>query len=314
MRILFMGTPDFAVPSLCALADSHTVIGVVSQPDKQKGRGMQLRPTPVKAEALARNIPVFQPQTLKNDAFADELNRLAPDVIVVVAYGKILPPYLLYTPQYGCINLHGSLLPAYRGAAPMQRAIMDGCTCTGVTTMQMADGIDTGNMLEKATLPILPEDNFETVHDRLAKLGAELLCSTLKKLEAGELIPQVQDEALATYAAKIEKSDCLLNFEESASALHNRIRGLSPIPLAFTTLHGKLLKIVQAEVSHLSRPINADNGQVISLADGKIAVACGNGVIALTRVLPEGKARMSASDFINGRKIAIGDRLGKSEL
>lgn len=310
MRVLFMGTPDFAVPSLQALAKQHDVVGVVSQPDKQKGRGMQLHPTPVKEAALELGLPVFQPETLKNEAFLPQLNELSPDVIVVVAYGKILPLYMLNTPKFGCVNVHGSLLPAYRGAAPMQRAIIDGCSETGITTMQMAQGLDTGDMLEKAILPISPNDNFETVHDSLASLGANLICSTLQKLEAGELLPEPQDDALATYAAKIEKSDCLLDFTQSAEILHNRIRGLSPIPLAFTKLNGKLLKIVSARVSDLPRPASASCGEVIALR-GSIAVACGSGVLELLTVLPEGKSRMTASAFVNGKKIAIGDLLGK---
>lgn len=309
MRVLFMGTPDFAVPSLRALAKAHEVVGVVSQPDKQKGRGMQVRPTAVKSAALELGLPVFQPETLKNEAFLPELNELSPDVIVVVAYGKILPAYILDTPKFGCVNVHGSLLPAYRGAAPMQRAIIDGCAETGITTMQMAQGLDTGDMLEKAVLPISPEDNFEVIHDRLAALGAKLICSTLAKLEAGEIVPEKQDDSLATYAAKIEKADCLLDFTQSAELLHNRIRGLSPIPLAFTKLNGKLLKVVSARVSELPRPESSACGEVIAL-DGSIAVACGSGVLELLSVLPEGKSRMPSAAFINGKKIALGDLLG----
>lgn len=309
MRVLFMGTPDFAVPSLKALAKEHEVVGVVSQPDKPKGRGMQFRPTPVKAAALELNLPVFQPETLKNEAFLPELVTLSPDVIVVVAYGKILPPYLLHTPKFGCVNVHGSLLPAYRGAAPMQRAIIDGCAETGITTMQMAEGLDTGDMLEKAVLSIAPSDNFEVIHDALASLGASLICSTLAKLEAGEIVPEKQDDTLATYAAKIEKADCLLDFTQSAAMLHDRIRGLSPIPLAFTRLNGKLLKVVEARVSDLPRPASAACGEVIALG-GSIAVACGESVLELLTVLPEGKSRMSAAAFINGKKITVGDILG----
>ncbi len=309
MRVLFMGTPDFAIPTLRALATQHEVVCVVSQPDKPKGRGMQLHPTPVKSAAMELGIEVRQPITLKDQAFLPDLEELRPDVIVVVAYGKILPEYVLNYPKYGCINGHGSLLPTYRGAAPMQRAIMEGNRYTGMTTMQMAKGLDTGDMLETAEVEITDSDNFETIHDKLAAVGADLMLSTLAGLEAGTITPVKQDDSLATYAAKIEKADCLLDFTKSARELHDQIRGLSPIPLAFTKLNGKLLKIVTSKVSN-------DNstkapGTVLSIDKGIIAVATANGTLQITEVLPEGKGRMSAAAFVNGKKIAVGDVLGK---
>ena len=309
MRVLFMGTPDFAIPTLKALATRHEVVCVVSQPDKPKGRGMQLQPTPVKAAATELGIEVRQPVTLKEQAFLPDLEELRPDVIVVVAYGKILPEYVLKFPQYGCVNGHGSLLPAYRGAAPMQRAIMEGNKVTGMTTMQMAKGLDTGDMLEVAEVEITPEDNFESIHDKLAAVGADLMLSTLAGLEAGTITPTKQDDSLATYAAKIEKADCLLDFTKSASTLHDQIRGLSPIPLAFTKLNGKLLKVVTSKVS----PENSNKapGTVLSIDKGIIAIATSEGTLHVTEVLPEGKGRMSAAAFVNGKKIAVGDILGK---
>lgn len=308
MRVLFMGTPDFAIPTLKALATRHDVVCVVSQPDKPKGRGMQLQPTPVKAAAMELGIEVRQPITLKDQAFLPDLEELRPDVIVVVAYGKILPEYVLNFPKYGCVNGHGSLLPAYRGAAPMQRAIMEGNKVTGMTTMQMAKGLDTGDMLEVAEVEITPDDNFESIHDKLAEVGANLMLSTLAGLEAGTITPVKQDDSLATYAAKIEKADCLLDFTKSASALHDQIRGLSPIPLAFTKLNGKLLKIVTSKVS----PETADKapGTVLSIDKGIIAIATAEGTLHVTEVLPEGKGRMSAAAFVNGKKISVGDVLG----
>jgi len=311
MKILFMGTPDFALFSLRALVEAgEDVCGVVTQPDKPRGRGYAEQPSPVKVYALEKNIPVYQPKTLRGEEFAALLEAVHPDLICVVAFGKILPENVLNYPKYGCINVHGSLLPQYRGAAPMQRAIMDGCAKTGITTMYMDVGLDTGDMLLTRTCPIGDDDNFETVHDRLAALGAATLLETLAELRAGTLTARKQDDAQSTYAAKIEKEDCLLDFSQSARTLHNRIRGLSPIPLAFThTADGKLLKILQAHPGTLSPKAGTLPGTVIALDGEEITVACGEGSIAFLSVLPEGKGRMSAGDFIRGRKIAVGDRL-----
>ena len=311
MRILFMGTPDFALFSLRALVENgENVIGVVTQPDKPKGRGYTLTPPPVKVYATEQGLPVYQPTTLRGDEFASLLETLAPELIVVVAYGKILPANVLEYPVYGCINVHGSLLPEYRGAAPMQRAIIDGKRETGITTMFMADGIDTGDMLLKESVFIEENDNFETIHDKLGACGAEILLHTLEALRNGTLTRIPQDDSLATHAAKIEKNDCWIDFSNSADAVHNRIRGLSPIPLAFTyTPDGKMLKVAASAVLNRTDAI-APAGTVLSLAEGKIEVACGCGSIALLSVLPEGKKRMSAADFINGRKINVSDVLG----
>lgn len=307
MRVLFMGTPDFALFTLRALVESGAdVVGAVTQPDKPKGRGYELQPPPVKVYATEKGIPVYQPVTLKNGAFDAELAALAPDVIVVVAYGKILPPSVLNYPKYGCVNVHGSLLPRYRGAAPMQRAIMEGCTETGITTMLMNEGLDTGDMLLTATVPIGENDNFEDMHDRLGTAGAALLLETLRALEAGDLSPVAQDHAKSTYAAKIEKADCLIDFTKSAQAVHNTVRGLSPIPLAFThTPDGKLLKIIETRVKQKGGVLAAP-GTVLSL-DGAVEVACGAGSVEILRLLPEGKGRMQAADYIRGRRLATGD-------
>ena len=307
MRILFMGTPDFALFSLRALVEAgEDVVGVVTQPDKPKGRGYTLTPPPVKVYAEEKGLPVYQPKTLRDEAFAELLRQIDPEVIVVVAFGKILPANVLDYPKYGCVNVHGSLLPAYRGAAPMQRAIIDGCAETGITTMFMDIGLDTGDMLLKKSVAIDLHDTFETVHDKLGECGAELLLRTLALLEAGEITPEKQDDALATYAQKIEKEDCLLDFSRTAKEVHDRIRGLSPIPLSFThTPDGKLLKVVSSDLgAGKGKP-----GEVISLENGRITVACGEGAVALLSVLPEGKKRMSAADFINGRRISVGDIL-----
>jgi len=221
-----------------------------------------------------------------------------------------LPKYVLDYPKYGCINLHGSLLPKYRGAAPMQRALIDGEKETGVTTMCMAEGLDTGDMLEIATTPITEDDNFETIHDRLSEIGASLLVSTLHKLKDGMIVPQKQDDSLATYAAKIENQDCRIDFSQSAHTVFNQVRGLSPFPLACCRHNGKMLKIIECrEQSSLSSYHNAVCGEVVSLDKGCITVKCQDGVVVIRSVLPEGKSRMKASDYINGRKIQVGDIL-----
>ena len=310
MRILFMGTPDFALFSLRALVDSgEEIIGVVTQTDKPKGRKAILTPPPVKVYAMERNIPVFQPKTLRDEEFYKTLTELDPELIVVTAFGKILPQNVLDYPRYGCINVHGSLLPAYRGAAPMQRAVIDGLRETGITTMLMDAGIDTGDMLLTGKVEILENDNFETVHDKLGECSAEVLLRTMRDLKDGRLNPIKQDEAGATYAAKIENADCVLDFSADARTLHNRIRGLSPIPLAFTrTPDGKMLKIVESRVSEKGNEGKVP-GEVVSLTGGRITVACGEGALELLQVLPEGKKKMGAADFINGRRVNVGDLL-----
>ena len=309
MKILFMGTPDFAIPSLRELVDAgEEVVGVITQPDKPRGRGYELQPTPVKAFALSRGLDVYQPDTLRSEEFMELLEKLAPELIAVTAYGKILPESVLNFPKYGCINVHGSLLPEYRGAAPMQRAIIDGKSETGVTIMYMAKGLDTGDMLLVEKCPINDTDNFEDIHDRLSQMGAVALVKAARDIEAGRAVRVKQDDALATYAAKIEKSDCAIDFSRSAKEVHDLIRGLSPIPLSFTkTPDGKLLKILESRVFD-NEKLFGKPGEVICLGDD-ICVACGKGALSILRVLPEGKGRMSAADFVRGRKISVGDIL-----
>lgn len=315
MRILFMGTPDFAVFSLRALLESgEEVIGVVTQPDQPRGRGYVLTPPPVKVYAEANGVPVYQPEKLRTQEFSDLLFRLDPELIVVAAYGKILPPAVLDYPSLGCINVHGSLLPEYRGAAPIQRAIMDGRRETGITTMMMDPGLDTGDILLTGRVEITPEDNFETVHDKMGACGGKVLLETLAALKNGTLRRIPQDGSKSSYAAKIEKSDCVLHFGDTAESLHNRIRGLSPFPLAFTHLpDGKLLKVTEARVSAAGKPADVPAGTVLSTDGGRLTVACGTGALEILGVLPEGKGRMPAAAFLNGRGVKAGDRMGEKD-
>lgn len=310
MRILFMGTPDIAAACLSRLIDDgKEIIGVVSQPDKPKGRGYTLTPPPVKVLAQENGIPVYQPVTLRDGEFYKTLCELKPDLIAVVAYGRILPKEIIDYPRYGCINVHASLLPKYRGAAPMQRAIMNGEKETGVTIMYMDEGLDTGDMLFSESFSIEKTDNFESVHDKTAELGARMLSSAIDKIERGETERKKQDSSLATYAEKIEKEECLIDLNRSAAELDCFIRGLSPIPLAYAIMPDKKkLKLVSAYPTDKKGKV----GEVLECDDkkeGRIVIACGEGSLAVTSVLPEGKGKMNAADFIRGRKIALGDIL-----
>ena len=313
MKILFMGTPDFALFSLKSLVEYSknsdiSICGVITQPDKPKGRGYALLPPPVKEYALSVGLDVYQPSTLKGEEFEQLLCELSPDLIIVVAYGKILPKNVIDYPKYGCINVHGSLLPEYRGAAPMQRAIIDGKEKTGITIMYMAEGLDTGDMLLTREILIDENDNFENIHDKLGILGAQMLQEIIPMLQNGTAVRIPQDDGLSTYAKKISKEDCLIDFSKSAKEIHDQIRGLSPIPLSFTHLpNGKILKVISSKITDRST-VHANVGTVLSLDDG-IEIACGVGSISLTRILPEGKSRMAAADFIRGRSVSIGDIL-----
>lgn len=309
LKILFMGTPDFAKACLCALVENgQNVVGVISQPDKQKGRGMKVQYCDVKQYALEKELPVYQPETLKDGAIQGLLEELCPDIIVVVAYGKILPEYVLKFPKYGCINVHGSLLPEYRGASPIQRAVIDGKKITGVTTMYMDKGLDTGDMLLKREYEIGENTNTGEAFDDLAEIGAQLLLETLDGLEKGTIIPVSQDESKATYAEKIFKDECAVSFDENAQVVHNKIRGLYPFPGAFCYHDGKMLKLCESRLYKENTP-DGKNGEVIGLSKDGILVKCREGAVIFTKVKPEGKGVMNASDLINGRKIAMGDIL-----
>ena len=306
MKVLYMGTPDFAKTVLEGIVGAgYEVVGAVTQPDKPKGRGEIMTPPPVKVCASKLGIPVFQPQTLKDGEFEKTLASLSPDVIVVAAYGKILPKNVLDFPKYGCANVHASLLPKYRGAAPIQRAIIDGEKTTGITTMFMEEGLDTGDMIEMYEIAIREDDDFESLHDKLADLGAYAIVSTLKAVEKGNIKRYKQDHSLSTYAKKIEKEDCLIDFSLDCEKVNDLIRGTSPFPLSFAYLKSKLIKIVRARA--VKTGVRGVPGEVVSVDNGEIVVACGTGGLAIDVLIPEGKGKMTSKDFVNGRKIAKGD-------
>lgn len=306
MRIVFMGTPDFAVPSLQALIDAgHDVCAVYTQPDKPQGRKQILTAPPVKTLALAHDIPVFQPNTLKNEDEQARLRELAPEVIIVVAYGKLLPKAVLDIPPHGCINVHGSLLPRWRGAAPIQWAVIAGDEMAGVTTMQMAEGLDTGDMLLTYETKVGEKETAGELFDRLAQSGAELLTQTLVKLD--EITPRPQEDAQSCYAHMLDKQMAVIDWSKSAHEIDCLIRGLNPWPIALTTLSGERLKVFAAEKA----AGNGEPGTVLE-ADPKkgLTVACGEGALRLTEIQLVGGKRMKATDFLRGHAIEVGTKLG----
>lgn len=308
MNIVFMGTPDFSVPCLKALIDSgENVSAVFTQPDKPKGRGYKLMPTPVKEIALSHNIPVYQPVSLKSGEDAERSEKLlwelSPELIIVVAYGKILPKAILDIPKY-CINIHASLLPKYRGAAPIQRCVLEGERVTGVTSMLMAEGVDTGDMLLKKSVEIGENETASELWDRLSVLGAEVLLETVKAVKDNTLTPVKQDESLATHAAMITKDMCPIDFTRSAREVHNQIRGLSSFPCAAAVLDGKRIKVYRSEIAEESRT-DKPCGTVVNVRD--FTVACGDGgCVRLTEIQAEGGKRMKTADYLRGNPILEG--------
>lgn len=305
MRIVFMGTPDFAVPSLQALIDAgHDVCAVYTQPDKPQGRKQILTAPPVKTLALEHDIPVFQPNTLKNEDEQARLRALAPEVIIVVAYGKLLPKAVLDIPPHGCINVHGSLLPRWRGAAPIQWAVIAGDEMAGVTTMQMAEGLDTGDMLLTYETKVGEKETAGELFDRLAQSGAELLTQTLVKLD--EITPRPQDDAQSCYAHMLDKQMAVIDWSKSAHEIDCLIRGLNPWPIALTTLSGERLKVFAAEKA----AGNGEPGTVLEANPKKgLTVACGEGALKLTEIQLVGGKRMKTTDFLRGHAIEVGTKL-----
>ena len=313
MRIVFMGTPDFAAASLRALIGAdRNVVGVVSQPDRPKGRGHKLAPTDVKIVAEEYGLPVYQPEKIRNGELMPILEELKPDVIIVVAYGKILPDYVLNYPKYGCINVHASLLPKYRGAAPIQWAVINGEKVTGVTTMLMDKGVDTGDMLLKAETEIGENESAAELFDRLAVIGGELLIKTLDALETGTLTPVKQNEAESMHAPLISRETGIIDWTKSAHEIACLIRGMNSWPMASTNNMGEPLKISMATVS--DEQTNKTPGTILALEKGKgMKIACGNGTLYVTEAQFSGSKRMNVEDYARGHKIETGLILGKEE-
>ncbi len=310
MRIVFMGTPDFAVGSLQALCESgkHEILAVVTQPDRPKGRGNKLLQTPVKEYALAQGLTVYQPQKVKTPEFVELLHELQPELIVVAAFGQFLSKEILELPKYGCINVHASLLPKYRGAAPIQYAIIKGEKESGVTIMQMDIGMDTGVMLDKVIVPIEENTTMGELHDALREQGAALLLQVIDKIAAGTAVAEPQDDAQATYATLLDRSMEHIDWSKTAQEVHNLIRGFNPAPSTFTKLpNGKSLKIWGSKMTDKSSAAAA--GTVIETGKHSFFVACGEGVLEITEVQPESKKRMPAQVFLNGRGVQEGDLL-----
>ncbi|MEL0642540.1 methionyl-tRNA formyltransferase [Pseudoalteromonas aliena] len=311
LRIIFAGTPDFAARHLQALIQSeHQIVGVYSQPDRPAGRGKKLKASEVKALALEHNLPVFQPQSLKNDDALVELKSLNADIMIVVAYGLILPKAILEAPRLGCLNVHGSILPRWRGAAPIQRAIWAGDEQTGVTIMQMDEGLDTGDMLHISRCAINTDETSASLYTKLAELGPDALIETINKLANGEITPEPQNDELANYAKKLSKEEANIDWSMSALQIERSIRSFNPWPVCFTQMAGQTVKIYQAQVVLQS----GAPGQILSSDKNGVVVACGEHALCITQLQPQGKKPMATSDFLNGRSdwVTPGTVLGEN--
>ena len=326
MRIVFMGTPDFSVPALKALVEAgHQVIAVVTQPDKPKGRGKEVQMTPVKIQAMEYGIPVYQPAKVREASFVEVLKGLEADVYVVIAFGQILPKAVLELPKYGCINIHASLLPKYRGAAPIQWCVIDGERETGITTMMMDVGLDTGDMLEKAVIPIEEKETGGSLHDKLSMAGGDLILSTLKKLEEGTLVRTPQTDEGTCYAKMLTKSLGDIDWNQDAVSIERLIRGLNPWPSAYTMWNGKTIKIWAADViagreaadflseSGVSAETGTAPGTVVCSDKRGLVVCTGGGLLSIRELQMEGKKRMDTPAFLRGYPIPAGDVFVKKE-
>lgn len=301
-----MGTPDFSVPTLEALvASGHEVVAVVTQPDKPKGRGKEIHMSPVKECALQHNIPVYQPVRARDEAFVEEMRALNPDAMVVIAFGQILPKSLLDLPKYGCVNIHASLLPKYRGAAPIQWAVIDGEKESGVTIMQMDEGLDTGDMLAKAIVPLDEKETGGSLFDKLSEAGGRLCVETLAKLEKGEITPEKQGESPTAYASMLDKKMGNIDWNKSAVVIERLVRGLNPWPSAYTHLDGKTLKIWACDVLPQSAS-KGESGEILEVTKDAIHVQTGDGILVLREIQLAGKARMDAGAFLRGYKVVPG--------
>lgn len=309
MRVVFMGTPDFSVPTLeCIIEAGHEVVGVVTQPDKAKGRGKKVVYTPVKEKALEHGLIVYQPRRAREPEFIEQMRALNPDVMVVVAFGQILPKELLDIPKYGCVNVHASLLPKYRGAAPIQWAVIRGEKVSGVTTMQMDVGLDTGDMLLKTEVPLAEDETGGSLHDKLSVLGGDLLIETLKGLEAGTIVPEKQDDSQSgEYARMLDKSLGKIDFSMRAEEIERLIRGLNPWPSAYTSYNNKTMKLWKARVVSGGEAVP---GQVLAVDKKGFTVQTGDGALQILELQMEGKKRMDAGAFLRGCPLTAGEILG----
>ena len=309
MRVMFMGTPDFSVYSLKLLVEEgYNVTSVVTQPDKKKGRGHKMAHPPVFDYAFENGIEIFQPENLKKENFEEILINQNPDIIVVAAYGKILPEYVLNYPKYGCINVHASLLPKYRGAAPIQRCIIDGEDKTGVTIMYMEKGLDTGDMILKKEVEITRDDNYESLHDKLANIGTIALKEALKLIENGNFTREKQNDELSNYAPMIDKETAKIDWSKNAEDVFNLVRGLYPYPKAYTTYDAKLFKICKAEVT--DKKSNSKFGEITNVYKDSFEVECGDFNLKVTKIQTEGKKEMEVLDYLKGNIIEKGKILG----
>lgn len=311
MKVIFMGTPDFALPALQALPTGGCLVAaVVTRSDKPGGRGKKLRPSPVKTYALQEGLTVLQPENLYEPEFVRRLEEIKPDAVVVAAYGRLLPPWLLALPRFGCLNVHASLLPKYRGAAPIHRAVLNGEKETGVTIMQMDAGLDTGDIILQERTPIGADDTAGNVHDRLAELGGKLLIDALALVAAGRAKPIKQDDAQSSYARPLTGADEIIDWTSDALAIKNQVRGLHPWPVARTTVGGKLLKIWRVDIQDSEIKACHKPGQVLETVAGRgVAVQAGRGLVVLREVQLEGKKRLPVEEFLKGHPIAPGTEL-----
>jgi methionyl-tRNA formyltransferase len=307
LKIVFMGTPDFAVPCLKTLNENYEVIAVITQPDRPKGRGQKLMPSPIKEYALEHNLTVLQPEKIKTSETEEQLKKLAPDLIVVVAFGQILSKAILDIPQLGCINVHASLLPKYRGAAPIHWSIINGETKTGITTMYMDVGLDTGDMILKEEVSISAKMNTGELHDTLMNIGAKTLLQTIKQIAEGSVVRNKQNDAKASYAPLLTKELERINWLLPAQEIYNLVRGLNPWPVAFSIFKGKKLKIWQTKV--IDNVTIGEIGTVLSLTETGFTVQTGKGILEILELQPESKRKMTAKDFVCGNQIAINDKL-----
>lgn len=307
MKVVYMGTPDFAVNTLESIIEAgHDVVAVVTQPDKPKGRGKAMQFTPVKEVAVAHDIPVYQPVKVRDPEFVMQLREMAPDIIVVVAFGQILPEEILNLPKFGCVNVHASLLPKYRGAAPIQWSILDGETETGVTIMYMEKGLDTGDMISKVVVPIDATDTGDSLHDKLAEAGAKLLVETLPAIEQGNIQPEKQDDEKSCYAKMLSKDMGKIDFAKTAVEIERLIRGMNSWPSAYTSYQGKTLKIFEAQiVEGAGAP-----GEVIAVDKKSFTVMCKDQALRILNLQMEGKKRMDTQAFLLGKTVTVGEMLG----